>query len=159
MTLKLTLPPAPLTGGCQCGSVRYALSGIPVVFYICHCTDCQKQSSSAFGQSFRVRSGELSISGTLSTFERPAGNGRAVACDFCAECGTRLFHRRAKYADTVNIKAGTLDDTSWLIPAGHIWVQSKQPWVKLPHDALIYDRQPDDGDAALITRWQEMLTS
>ncbi len=156
MPETVILPPLPLTGGCQCGAVRYALAGPPVVFYICHCTECQTQSASAFGESFRIRGADLTVTGEVKTFTRDATSGSAVACDFCPDCGTRLFHRRTAYTETLNLKAGTLDDTSWLKPAGHIWISSKQPWVKLPDDALVYERQPRDKDAALIARWQEM---
>jgi len=153
----LNMPPLPLTGGCQCGKVRYTLSGPPVVFYICHCTECQKQSSSAFGESFRVRVADLAVTGTLSAYERPTDSGSTVRCEFCPDCGSRLFHRRPGHGENLNIKAGTLDDTSWLVPAGHIWTDSKQGWVEIPADALNYARQPADQDAALIAKWEEML--
>lgn len=153
---KPMMPPLPLTGGCQCGAVRYRLVGPPVVFYICHCTECQKQSSSAFGQSMRVQASDLEVSGELAEHKRSSPSGD-ISGQFCPQCGTRLFHRRAKYARTLNIKAGTLDDTRWLVPAGHIWTKSKQPWVILAKDALSYAAQPDDQDAALIARWQAML--
>ena len=44
----------PLEGGCQCGAVRYAISAAPLTLYCCHCTECQAQSSSAFGMSMLV---------------------------------------------------------------------------------------------------------
>ncbi len=156
MVEKLNMPPLPLTGGCQCGAVRYTLNGRPVVFYCCHCTECQKQSSSAFGESFRVRRADLEVTGEVSSFVRTSSSGNRLVGDFCPTCGSRLFHRREKYSETLNIKAGTLDDTSWLKPAGHIWTKSRQPWVTIPKDALSYDRQPESDDD-LIARWQAML--
>ncbi len=153
---EIALPPLPLTGGCQCGSVRYALSGPPVVFYVCHCTECQKQSASGFGESLRVRAADLAVTGDTATFVRDAGAPSECRCEFCPACGSRLFHRRAAYAETLNVKAGSLDDTSWLKPAGHIWTRSKQAWVAIPPDALTYDGQPNDGGAALARRWREM---
>lgn len=156
MPVELTVPPLPLTGGCQCGSVRYALSDVPVVFYICHCTECQKQSSSAFGESLRVRASDLAVTGTFASFERDAASGGTMVCDFCPACGSRLFHRRDRYADTLNVKAGTLDDTAWLAPAGHIWARSRQRWVHIPGDALTYEKQPE-SDRDLIARWREMI--
>ena len=44
----------PLFGGCQCGAIRYELSHGPLQLYVCHCTECRKQSASAFGISFIV---------------------------------------------------------------------------------------------------------
>lgn len=157
--MRIELPELPLHGGCQCGKVRYRLTAAPVAFYHCHCTECQTQSSSAFGQSLRVHSQHLLVGGDVRTYLRPAIADGELACDFCPDCGVRLFHRRAQYADLLNIKAGTLDDTSWLRPAGHIWTESKQPGVTLETDTLIYKGQPEDGFAALTRRWQEMIAS
>ena len=42
-------------GGCQCGDVRYEITGDPLALYICHCRECQKQSASAFGMSLEVK--------------------------------------------------------------------------------------------------------
>lgn len=129
-------------GGCQCGQVRYTLTARPHVVYCCHCTECQKQSSSAFGISVRVHAADVQIEGQVATFVH---NG--AQRDFCPSCGTRLFHRRAQYADKLNIKGGTFDDKSWLEPAGHIWVSSKLSWVILPEDSLTYEGQPDNYEA------------
>ncbi len=56
----------------------------------------------------------------------------------------------------VNIKAGTLDDTSWLVPAGHIWTGSAQRFMAFGDDELVYEAQPDKSDTALEGRWREM---
>ncbi len=53
----------PLQGGCACGAVRYTLKSAPVALFACHCTLCQRQSGSAFGQSLRVRRADLDIQG------------------------------------------------------------------------------------------------
>lgn len=158
MKAKIELPAFPIDGGCQCGAVRYTLHAPPVVFYICHCSECQKQSSSAFGESLRVRRADLTVSGDLAESGRDSPGGGVVG-QFCPKCGSRLFHARDTYAETLNIKAGTLDDTGWLRPAGHIWTQSRQNWVVIGPEELSYARQPEDGDAALIARWNEMTAS
>jgi len=155
MESPLATPPLPLTGGCQCGAVRYTISGPPVVFYLCHCTECQKQSSSAFGESLRVRAEDFVIEGKTAVFLRPIAQGGHQACTFCPACGTRLTHQRPGYGDKLNVKAGTLDDTTWLAPAGHIWVASKQAHSTIAPDALAYARQPDT-DTALEARWRAM---
>jgi hypothetical protein len=153
---KVTLPAFPLTGGCQCGKVRYALKAPPVTFYCCHCTECQMQSSSAFGQSMRVRLQDVEMTGEIARFTREkTASGSALLCDFCPSCGVRLLHRREAYGSEASLKTGSLDDTSWLNPAGHIWTRSKQKWVVIPDDDLSYEQQPEDFEA-LRDRWQEM---
>lgn len=146
----------PLTGGCQCGRVRYRISAMPVVFYLCHCKECQRHTSSAFGESLRVRSADLEIEGDLKTVRRIAESGALREGSFCPECGVRIVHGSAG-SELVNVKAGTLDDTSWLFPAGHIWVGSKQPFFRIGDDELRYPAQPMDNYAALTDRWHRML--
>ena len=148
----VTLPTFPLQGGCQCGAVRYTLKAAPIAFYLCHCTECQKQSSSAFGESVTVDLKDLEVTGELAVYERP-GAKSMVRCEFCLKCGTRLFHGRP---ERCNIKGGTFDDRSWLVPAGHIWTSSKQPFVEIGADELSYPKQPDSKDA-LGVRWREMM--
>ena len=155
---KVTLPTFPLTGGCQCGGVRYALKAPPLTLYCCHCTECQRQSASAFGMSMRVRVKDIEVTGEMARFARNStASGRALLCDFCPNCGVRLFHRREAYGADASLKAGTLDDTSWLVPAGHIWTGSKQKWVSIPRGDLTCLGQPEDFEA-LSRRWRKMTS-
>jgi hypothetical protein len=155
-SLSVHLPPLPLEGGCQCGRVRYRITGAPLVFYLCHCRECQRHTSSAFGESLRVRRTDIEVEGELRLTERLADSGARREGYFCPVCGVRIIHASAG-AERVNLKAGTLDDTSWLVPAGHIWTRSKQRFIAIGADELAYETQPDDGDAALLARWNEML--
>jgi hypothetical protein len=65
-----------------------------------------------------------------------------VRCSFCPDCGTRIYHEPFKMAASVNVKPGTLDDTSWLEPALHVWARNKQPWVVIPEGVRCFDEQP-----------------
>lgn len=154
---KVSLPLLPLEGGCQCGNIRYRITGRPLVFYLCHCRECQRHTSSAFGESLRLRRGDLEIEGEMVCFRRISDSGKQREGWFCPECGVRIVHGTAG-SDQVNIKAGTLDDTSWLRPAGHIWTSSKQPFVAIVEDEPCWQGQPEDGYAALIERWDAMLS-
>ena len=50
-----------ILGGCLCGAVRYRFAGSPLAFYVCHCTDCQKQTGSAFGLSMIVKRDDVEL--------------------------------------------------------------------------------------------------
>lgn len=152
---KVSLPPLPLAGACQCGAVRYRVTGVPIVFYLCHCRECQRHTSSAFGESLRVCASDVEIEGELRAIHRTAESGSIREGRFCPVCGVRIVHGTAGDA-FVNIKAGTLDDTSWLVPAGHIWVRSAQPFIRFEAGDMLYDTQPTDGYAALVQRWRQM---
>lgn len=133
-----------LTGGCQCGAVRYALGRPPQEIYVCHCRECRKQSASAFGISVIVRSADLRLlQGTLRRWSRPTDSGRTLACFFCAECGSRVWHGDPEQADEISIKGGSLDVSVDLTDAVHIWTSRKLPGVIIPSGNLGYEAEPD----------------
>ena len=131
-----------LEGGCQCGAVRYRITGAPLTLYACHCTDCQKQASSAFGLSLWVRRDDFEVTrGEPKLWRRRAESGRMKACAFCADCGSRIYHASEGDPEVFSVKGGSLDDTRWLRPLGHIWTRSAQPWVSF---------EGVDGDKLLL---------
>ena len=149
--MEITLP---LTGGCQCGAVRYQVDTEPQTLICCHCTECQKQSSSAFGMSLYVFADSFRISlGKTKVWSRPTDRENRVDCHFCEACGTRVYHQGTDRPEIVSIKAGSLDDRSWLRPAGNLWTRSAQPWVSIPGDALNYETQPDEFET-LAGHWR-----
>lgn len=132
------------SGGCQCGAIRYEFSNEPIMLTACHCRECQRQSGSAFGLSLIVSESNFRIvNGELAVYERSAESGRTVRCTFCRDCGNRIYHQLNMGAPVVNVKAGTLDDTSALKPAVHLWTREKQPWVHIPEGALSFEAQPE----------------
>lgn len=135
----------PQTGGCQCGAVRYEITGPPEVVYACHCTECQRQSGSAFAMAAVIPQKHFRLTrGAPEMFARATSETKTMECWFCQACGTRLYHMPggSSYPNR-NVKPGTLDDTSWLSPTIHFWTRSAQKWVVIPEDAVRYDTQPE----------------
>ncbi len=131
------------TGGCQCGNIRYEVVGIPKQLVVCHCTDCQRQSGSAFGMTLVVNEADFRLTqGEPKTFASKSHTGRAKLGAFCPECGTRIYHKPEWRKGTVSVKPGTLDDTRWLKPDMHLWTSSKQTWVTIPEGVKAYEKQP-----------------
>jgi hypothetical protein len=132
-----------ITGGCQCGEVRYELCGAPVEVYVCHCRESQKQAASAFGISVIVRSGDLKLTaGTPRQWSRAATVQGRMACSFCPTCGTRLFHGDPAADAIVSVKGGSLDSPPDLTGAKHIWVRSKLRGVVIPEGAETWPEEP-----------------
>jgi hypothetical protein len=130
-------------GGCQCGAVRYRIGAEPVRVSICHCTECQTQSGSAFSMAMIVPDAAfILLRGQLKTWTRSSDSGRSVVCGFCPECGTRITHKSETYRGFTNVRPGTLDDRSWLRPNMSFWTREKQPWVSVPDEFKKYDTQP-----------------
>jgi hypothetical protein len=133
----------PLTGGCQCGSVRYAVHGAPLEIFICHCTECRKQSASAFGISVIVRSSDARlVRGTLGKWTRPTDSGRTLDCFFCPTCGSRVWHGDKETSPTISIKGGSLDAPPDVTRAVHIWVSRRLPGIVIPAHARTYPGEP-----------------
>jgi hypothetical protein len=157
--MSATRPTLPMTGGCPCGVIRYEITSFPLLLYTCNCTNCQRASGSAFALNMPVRVRDFHIlRGAPKGWHHISPTGAAVTSWFCGDCGGRLYGDRAVRAEIVNLRAGTLDDTAWLIPAAHIFMESAHPWVRPAANAECHETGPADfGSAAEIWRaaWPE----
>ena len=146
-------PTLPLTGGCLCGAIRYEVTAAPLGAYACHCTDCQKQSASAFALAVPVSRSSFRITaGTPVAWTRTQSSGATVLSWSCGTCACRLYGERDGRPSILNIRAGSLDDTSWIVDVAHLWTRSAQPWMHIDPDALAHETQPDDFRAFMATR-------
>ena len=139
-------------GGCNCGAVRYRLTGAPLTAYICHCHLCQKRTGGPFSMSLVLPANSIEITeGEPERTERvlPAG-GKNLAW-VCAACHSRLYTQR-EGGPMIQLRPGTLDDTRWLKPVAQIWTDSAQPWALVP-DILSYAEQPTDY-GPMLAAWK-----
>ena len=147
-------PVLPLTGGCICAAIRYEISASPLLLYACHCTNCQRQSGSAFAMNMPVASNAFHIvHGEPRGWRRISPSGAETVSWFCADCAGRIHGTRPSRPESVTVRAGSLDDTSWLVPAAHMFVRSAQPWLHLP-EADCFDEAPADF-GPLAVAWRE----
>lgn len=118
----------------MCGAVRYRATGRPIRCGICHCTYCQRRTSSAFAVFVHFRHEEvLLIKGKLSDYTHLSDeSGRAVTAEFCPTCGTTVFLKPAVFPEVCSIQGGTFDRPDWLPIERHIWTRSAQDWVLIP---------------------------
>jgi hypothetical protein len=126
-----------IEGGCLCGAVRYESTAEPLMQVICHCKTCQKNSGAAFSMNVAVPQDSLKVEGEpLRRYEDHSGaSGKAFYRFYCGSCGSHVYSHGPAYGPTAFIKAGTLDDATWLAPSVHIWVAEKLPWVTIPEGA------------------------
>jgi hypothetical protein len=137
---------APAVGGCSCGSLRYTITKEPLTVYICHCHQCQKRTGSAFSMALVMPADGLQIDrGDILRSERASSDGQKNISASCRECHSRLFtqHTRRNSAATINLRAGTLDDTSRIRPVAQMWTSSAQPWA-VQQGILTHSGQPTD---------------
>ncbi len=136
---------SPMTGGCQCGAVRYRIRGAPLATYVCHCTECRRQSASAFGISVIVRGTDLvTLQGATRIWARPSALGGHLDCHFCPVCGTRLWHIGSRDPERVSVKGGSLDAPPDISRVRHIWTESRAPGVVIPPGAECHPGEPPE---------------
>jgi hypothetical protein len=113
-----------LSGGCQCGAVRYALYAEPTNPHICHCRMCQK----AFGSFFAPLAG-VELRDFAWTRGEPAVFHSSALAErgFCPQCGTPLTFR---YGDTerMSVALGSLDEPHRVRPQKQFGVEGRMPW-------------------------------
>lgn len=127
-------------GGCQCGAVRYEVSGEPQYVALCHCEGCRKSSGApmvawaAFTEDgFRVARGEA------KTYN---SSGSAMR-NFCPDCGTGLYYTNADVLPgLVDIQVATLDDPSVFPATGHIQTAERIDWMADVHSLPEFERYP-----------------
>lgn len=120
-------------GGCLCGKLRYEFEAEPLMTAICHCRNCQKQAGSAFSVIVGLPADALRLRGeTLAVYQDTGeDSGQPVLRYFCRDCGSPIKSEGAAAPGLVFVKAGTLDDITWLAPSMAVWCDSAQPWLRL----------------------------
>jgi hypothetical protein len=121
-----------MIGGCLCGQVRYVANADPAFVGVCHCKNCQKQTGTAFSVLVGIPKATMSVQGRLKAFHDIGDSGQPVKRNFCPECGSPIFTDAAVMPEVAFIKAGTLDDTSWLDPKLHVYCDSAERWTPIP---------------------------
>lgn len=136
--------PAQITGRCLCGGVSYSAEAEPLAQAACYCTECQRQTSSPFSVVVAVPLASLSVRGeTLATFTTTGeDHGGETQRHFCSACGSPIFSTSAAAPELAFVKAGSLDDSSWLQPALEVWTRSAQPWSPRFESAVQLERGP-----------------
>ena len=132
-----------MTGGCQCGVVRYALFETPVST-VCHCRMCQKSVGGLFAALSKVPMSAFAWTrGTPAAFQ----SSSAAERHFCASCGTPLtFHFLD--GDAIEVTTGSLDTPAVAPITKNFGVESRLPWI----DRLIPGRLPEETTTDNSTR-------
>jgi hypothetical protein len=149
-------PELPLTGRCPCEGLRFRVTAMPLLVYACHCTECQRWSGSAFSMSMPVKADSFVVTHGRPQFWRRTGASGVLSTHwFCGDCGGRVYGQRESRPDVVAVRAGTLDDTSWLRPIAHVHLGSAQAWQRIPNNAECFEIMPGDF-WSLADKWKQL---
>lgn len=136
-----------ITGGCQCGAVRYESAAEPVISVICHCRQCQRASGAAGNPFVGLPKAAVAITGEVRYFETTGDSGKPVRRGFCPTCGSRLFGLADLVPDVIAISAASLDDPAEFQPGMHVYTASAQPWDRIPDDLPAFPALPPIPEA------------
>lgn len=132
----------PFGGGCSCGAIRYEVSAEPMATYMCHCRSCQYESAGGPSVVVMVPRAAFRLTGTPKGHTVIADSGQPSTRRFCGECGTPVFGEPSGAPDYVMLRAGSMDDPSWLKPLATIWVSQAQPWASISDDLPRFEGNP-----------------
>jgi len=118
-----------VSGSCHCGAVKIEAEVKAEWCAICHCTDCQTFSGSAFRGGVAALRETLTITGNPKIYVKVAESGRRRIQAFCPECGTALYadHLGAQ-TPYVSLRTGFLDQREQLVPGLQTWRRSALEW-------------------------------
>jgi len=125
----------PLTGGCNCGAVRYEVTHPLAIATYCHCRRCQRRSGAAASPNAHPRAGAFRIikgEGQLRHWT-PTDGGEKW---FCGNCGSSIFGRNHRHDDPIGIRMGTFDTDPGIRPTIRAFVADAAPWEPIPDDGL-----------------------
>jgi hypothetical protein len=119
-----------IDGGCHCGFITYQGEADPTKAGICHCTDCQALTGTAYRVSVPVDGATFKLSGTPTVYVKTADSGNKREQAFCPRCGSPIYAASpGPEPRTYSIRLGTVRQRRELAPKLQIWTQSKLDWV------------------------------
>lgn len=149
-----------LTGGCQCGAVRFMAERVGSSS-VCHCRMCQKAFGSVFG-ALASTYGLVWTRGAPKYFQ----SSNKVRRGFCGDCGTPLTYEALGRSpeQEIEVAVGTFDHPGIAAPTVQVNLRDRQPVFEhlssLPvrmgaaaarhdaHNATIVSHQHPDHDTA-----------
>ncbi|MBI3918772.1 MAG: GFA family protein [Betaproteobacteria bacterium] len=130
-------------GGCHCGKITYEAEIDPETVSICHCTDCQTLSGSAYRSNVRTLKGTFKLrSGQPKIYVKTAESGNQRAQAFCPDCGSPIYSTTVTDPQIHGLRVGTLRQRGELRPKTQGWCRSAQSWVTDLSSMTRHPKQP-----------------
>lgn len=133
-----------IDGRCHCGYIAYEAEIDADKVVICHCTDCQMLSGSAFRMIVYTKEDAFKLlSGTLKFYIKTSESGTRRPQSFCPECGTSIYGTTIGDGPKIySLRVGTIRQRDQLAPNVQLWSRSGQPWVSRIHAMPRFETQP-----------------
>jgi hypothetical protein len=121
-----------IDGACHCGFITIEGEADPEKTQICHCTDCQTGTGSAFRVSIPVAGTAFKMTGQPSLYTKTtADSGRLRVQAFCPKCGSPIYSTTPGEGGqpSYTVRVGILRQRDQLIPQRQNWFRSARSWV------------------------------
>jgi|TARA_B110000483_G_C18169888_1_gene532864 hypothetical protein len=131
------------TGSCLCGNIKYKFDQSKALSaHHCHCKDCQKSTGSGKATILIVPEDDLTITGNLKFYSVTGSQGSHINRGFCENCGSPVMSFIEENSGMKFIKAGTLDDSSWLTIASNFWGSTANTWSPADDEIQTFTHNP-----------------
>lgn len=124
-----------LTGGCNCGAVRYEVTEALAAASYCHCKRCQRRSGAAASPNAHPAPGSFRIVAGQDRLRswKPENGGEKW---FCGDCGSSVYGHNPSHADPIGVRMGTFDEDPGIRPSVRQFVADAAAWEPIPDDGL-----------------------
>ena len=121
-----------VTGSCHCGALTYEAELNLENVVICHCTDCQRLSGSAFRTVAMTEEGGFRfLTGVPNIYVKTGDSGNAREQSFCSNCGSSIYSTSVGDGPKIyGIRLGTVDQRDQITPTKQKWIGSSQSWTQ-----------------------------
>ena len=131
------------TGSCLCGEVSYSFNESSVISaHHCHCKDCQKSTGSGKATIVMIPENALQMKGEIKIYTVTGTDGSHVTRGFCESCGSPLISYIEEMQGIRLIKAGSLDDSSWLKIDSNFWSSTSREWSPVDETLHSFIKNP-----------------
>jgi hypothetical protein len=143
-----------IDGSCHCGRITYEAEVDPQAVIICHCTDCQALSGTAFRTVVPTMEGTfVLLSGSPKLYVKVGESGNEREQAFCGDCGSPIYSAPPGVeAKIIGLRVGTIRQRDQLIPTEQYWFGSAQKWICHLSSIKTTDTQPKFGPTGAFGR-------
>ncbi len=126
-------------GGCQCGAVRYRITGEPMMAALCHCSMCRRAHAAPAVAWAMFQEAQVSFVGGRLTQYASSPEARR---GFCPVCGTQICFTASFIPGLIDITIGSLDQPETMPPTLHYWDSRRLPWMQVADDLPRFPELP-----------------
>jgi len=121
-----------ITGGCHCGKITYVAEIDLDNVVICHCTDCQSLSGSAFRTvAMSEKNAFKFLAGYPNIYIKTGDSGNKREQAFCSDCGSPIYSSSVGDGPKqYGIRLGTVDQRNQITPKKQKWIGSSESWIQ-----------------------------